>query len=705
MRRLFSLLCLLALAAPAVAAQTGSALFLVVASDGVDVTGTELSVFSVTPGAQPVTATVGDGGLTTVENLPPGDYFAFPTAASGFVPLYSTPATVGGDGGSGILLVLPIDGSPVVRGRVTDAATGSAIPFSQLVLTPVGQAPVGLVSALSQTDGDGAYAFLLPEGSYTLDATLIAGPGATTSYRPSTVTVEAVPGQTTALDLPLTPRELGRIAGRVTDAATGAALPGALLSAYALDNSFFGILIADGQGRFEVELPEGDYLLSFDPSLTPGYVGEFYDGAFSVADATPVTIAPGETTTGIDFTVETVDPSFAVTLTGRLVDTDGQAIPSVQVLVTSDGPTGVTRTALSDDEGAFELVLTDSRFAASSLTVGFVAAGFELEFYNDRPSPIVADRLPVGTTAMQFDLGTVELARTGENTAGFAVSGTVREAAGGAPLGDALVAVARLDAPGVRYATTAPDGAYRVDGLDAGDYVVLFLDEAHAPAFYPSASTWTEASRLTISDDLSGIDGLLGGLNRPVGAQRKAMGRLQGVARTEDGEPLAGALLTARSLDGAVVGFALTDSRGAYTLEAEQGMQMILQADAPRYGVRAAAAALTGDLGFVNVDLSLVMPVSNQDRAEALTGVAIRGLAPNPARTSARALVEVAEGGPARIALFDVLGREVAVLADGELAAGAHEVSLDTARLAPGVYVVRVQMPRGVAAQRLTVVR
>lgn len=41
--------------------------------------------------------------------------------------------------------------------------------------------------------------------------------------------------------------------------------------------------------------------------------------------------------------------------------------------------------------------------------------------------------------------------------------------------------------------------------------------------------------------------------------------------------------------------------------------------------------------------------------------------------------------------VLDVLAREVAVLADGERSAGVHEADLDAGRLAPGVYVVRLE--------------
>ncbi len=85
--------------------------------------------------------------------------------------------------------------------------------------------------------------------------------------------------------------------------------------------------------------------------------------------------------------------------------------------------------------------------------------------------------------------------------------------------------------------------------------------------------------------------------------------------------------------------------------------------------------------------------------------VALAPPAPNPA--AGRTVLRFALGGPAtvRLRLFDVLGREVAVLADGERPAGTHEVTVDAARLAAGVYVARLDAGRAVVTQRLVVVR
>jgi hypothetical protein len=91
--------------------------------------------------------------------------------------------------------------------------------------------------------------------------------------------------------------------------------------------------------------------------------------------------------------------------------------------------------------------------------------------------------------------------------------------------------------------------------------------------------------------------------------------------------------------------------------------------------------------------------------APAEAGPALTLAGPNPARARAAVTVRLAAGGPARVTLVDVLGREVAVLLHGDLAPGPHPVGFDVDRLAPGVYAVRLESGEGVESVRLTVAR
>jgi hypothetical protein len=83
---------------------------------------------------------------------------------------------------------------------------------------------------------------------------------------------------------------------------------------------------------------------------------------------------------------------------------------------------------------------------------------------------------------------------------------------------------------------------------------------------------------------------------------------------------------------------------------------------------------------------------------------------PNPARVGSGAAVSVpfrlAEASKVRVVVYDVLGREVAVLADGVMEPGSYEVSWPEASSLPsGSYVVRMTAGAHVQTQRLTLVR
>jgi hypothetical protein len=79
--------------------------------------------------------------------------------------------------------------------------------------------------------------------------------------------------------------------------------------------------------------------------------------------------------------------------------------------------------------------------------------------------------------------------------------------------------------------------------------------------------------------------------------------------------------------------------------------------------------------------------------------------APNPASQTTLVTFSKAELGPARLSVYDVLGREVAVLAEGERPAGRQQATVQAGVLAPGVYVIRLRSAGRTATQKLTVTR
>lgn len=78
---------------------------------------------------------------------------------------------------------------------------------------------------------------------------------------------------------------------------------------------------------------------------------------------------------------------------------------------------------------------------------------------------------------------------------------------------------------------------------------------------------------------------------------------------------------------------------------------------------------------------------------------------PNPASRTMSLQLAVPITGEVTVEVYDVLGRRVAVLHDGPLAAGPHALRFDAAALPSGVYVVRAVAPAGVVTRRVTLLR
>lgn len=82
--------------------------------------------------------------------------------------------------------------------------------------------------------------------------------------------------------------------------------------------------------------------------------------------------------------------------------------------------------------------------------------------------------------------------------------------------------------------------------------------------------------------------------------------------------------------------------------------------------------------------------------------------APNPFNPSTRIRFTIAAAQaatPVRLEVFDLLGRKVAVLVDGNLAAGTHQVEFDAGNLSSGVYLYRLQTADGVQTRSMVLLK
>ncbi|MEL6611240.1 MAG: T9SS type A sorting domain-containing protein, partial [Bacteroidota bacterium] len=101
-------------------------------------------------------------------------------------------------------------------------------------------------------------------------------------------------------------------------------------------------------------------------------------------------------------------------------------------------------------------------------------------------------------------------------------------------------------------------------------------------------------------------------------------------------------------------------------------------------------------------DISVVQ-VANEDALP--QDVSVFEVYPNPFAQQATVRFGVESAQDVDVAVFDMLGRRVAQLAAGTMAAGSQEVTFEGHSLPSGVYFVRVRTEAGSAIQKVSLVK
>jgi glycosidase len=109
---------------------------------------------------------------------------------------------------------------------------------------------------------------------------------------------------------------------------------------------------------------------------------------------------------------------------------------------------------------------------------------------------------------------------------------------------------------------------------------------------------------------------------------------------------------------------------------------------------------------FAVADSVVTVPVAEEPPAPSTPAAfALEPNYPNPFSGTTTVAYTLARRGHVRLAVYDLLGREVARLTDGEVPAGRHLVPFDGRALASGVYVCRLDHGGGVLTRRMVHVR
>ena len=448
------------------------------------------------------------------------------------------------------------------------------------------------------------------------------------------------------------------------------------------------ILFTDYDGNATGAFGEYVEASSTDETLAPGegFFWYWYD-----ADKTPnPTGFGGGTSVGYDL----ANPAFQFSLTG--VPSDALAssgVPSVArtsddgfYLIGNPYAYNYELGAITVDTGAIQTAFRVWQFTDPDDTTQIPSTGSFITLTADQQNPFAGDNLPVWNGAFaEVDFGTGPTP-AGARTFSFP-EGYANPRANDAFIGK--TAAPASSEPRVRLALRGvTDSGHRTADLAP---MIRFVEDAVAG--------WDrhDATKLVGPAYPRAILGLVGDKRGEPTAQDVVSLPADFSAPIEIPLDYATTASGQFSLSAEIVN--LPDGWSVYAVHNETGESIDLASGTVEFR--------SGDTdGWVSEYTILVSSsaVSNEPGAD--RGVVLGDAFPNPSSDRTALSLRLAESENVRAAAYDALGREVAVLHDGAVAAGVAEtLTLDTAELAAGVYVIRVEGESFVDSRRVTVVR
>jgi len=150
--------------------------------------------------------------------------------------------------------------------------------------------------------------------------------------------------------------------------------------------------------------------------------------------------------------------------------------------------------------------------------------------------------------------------------------------------------------------------------------------------------------------------------------------------------------------------YSFSTEGSAQPLGASLPDEPVLRPAAPR-PIRLAetSARLPGTYGRFELRVSPAQPVGNTE--EAASDLYLSPPRPNPTSRTTTFLLSLPRTETVQAEVYDALGRKIATVVENTLAAGRHELRVDTANWTPGTYVLRVTTSLSVESHAFSVVR
>jgi len=511
-------------------------------------------------------------------------------------------------------------------------------------------------------------------------------------------------------DINFTMDKLASLTGRVTDAASGEPLAGAIVTAFQ-EHSLTDALISkdvlrlpfvaktDENGNYKMEgVRSGKYFVT---AVARGYLPEFWKEATNLREAQPVEVPESGNVEGIDFTLGQGGVIAGMVISA--VDQKPLAGALVQIFLNTDATAPIARGVSGrDGKYAIEGLPTGEYIAFAS------AEGFAGLYYKDaeqrREATPVKVEAPNETVDINFQLKK-------SDSRGNTIAGLVISEADKNPIPNAFVLVIPIGAfsnvPNVALFAMADDfGRYKIAGVPNGKYAAVACAPRYRCEFFENAKSFREAKIFGVENGA-----VLDNINFTLAPAQR--GPYQIVGRVRHKIPNRGAEnAVVQALDnGVIVATALTGADGSFALdEIPAGEFRISATSASGDAEQQIPVSVGNGRSVANVELVL----GTTSVKDAIAAVPIKfdlePNFPNPFNPETSIKYHLPARTNVTLRIYNALGQEVRTLVNTLQDAGVYSASWDGKDndgrpLTSGIYLFRLEAGDFVMTRKMAMVK
>ncbi len=514
----------------------------------------------------------------------------------------------------------------------------------------------------------------------------------------------------------------GVVTGRVVDDSTSRSIRGVLVRFFTTTlqaaETFLGSTITDSVGQFTVQVDTGTYLVRFasleDDEYASHYAIQWYNGADGPSAATPILVGAGDTV-AVSARLHKSPQIQKALLSGVVSDSLQHGLANAEVAVMRNISELASALPDSEDASPFAEIrdlpglgyIRGVVWSGSTDSTGHYiatiprggpymvmawAGGYFIQLYRDQSDPTRATLLTVTNDTSGIDFHLLRADSTGNS-----VQGGLRDSSGNGVAGRVILfprPISGITITPALYVNTNSAGSFALQNIPTGSYTILGIPYSdYAPAYYRSGrydvEQWSDAESLHVQGALANITVGVRPLVSP-GAST-----INGAVSTPTGDAVIGGRIVFSSQStGMPIAFGVTDGSGRYSIAGIPAGALTVVVDQPPFLSASAALEMPANvfsLGNVNFVLDPLASIRGTGDGVEPGAYSLQQNYPNPFNPSTVISGQWPVTSVVRLAVYDVLGRQVALLANGSFPAGKYTFTFHGNTLASGVYFYRLQ--------------